>query len=74
MDYWQLVRRPPEGGHESVADFTSEEWAVIARDRHNADYQTDEYAVIHRTTEGLAASMSAWWNGKKWSHRLKENS
>lgn len=66
MDYWQVIRRLPDGGHQSIADFRSVHDAQNRAREMNADYQTDEYKVIHRTSEGLAKSMGAWWDGRKW--------
>lgn len=65
-DYWQVIRRIPGGGHQSIGDYFLASSAKRAAEALNVDYQTDEYKVIHRTTEGLRDSMGAWWDGRKW--------
>jgi hypothetical protein len=65
-DYWQVIRRTPSGGHQSISDhFTAESASELAQIK-NSDYQTDEYAVIHRTTEKLLESVNKWWDGSLW--------
>lgn len=65
MDYWQVVRRPADGGHQSIADYRDLDAAKARRDQMNADYQTDEYRVIHRTGDGFVRSLGVWWEGRK---------
>lgn len=56
-DYWQVIRRLPGGGHQSIQDYGSLASAYDHAGRLNVWYQTGEYKVIHRTTEGLAQAM-----------------
>ena len=60
--YWQVARRVTFDSHASVKDFSSEIAAELRAEQMNRDYQTDEYFVIERSSEGVVSSLGNWQN------------
>lgn len=56
--YFQVVRRNSEDGHQTIKDHSTKSSAQQHAQELNFDYQTDEYLVITRTSEGFGKSLA----------------